>query len=640
MRKILLLLMLVCLIFPAPPLRAEISLVDIAINEELVPGPEDIYLTVTGTLSNGVTQQIREGLSWVSSDTSIAVVYSSGLVHFTGKGGPVTIAVYKNGLWGKKTVTVTPWPESIEIETTLAYSPNPYRLLAKGRFSDGVTRYFGPEDGVQWHSSNPWVAWVNSQGVVTFSGEPGYVAITATVGKYSHRVNTTVSSNQEDNKWRKGIKIKEDIKYSPAPQKLTLVAVMTDETEEEIPASGADWYSSNPDVATIDSEGTVKFTGKPGFTKITVAYGGYSTEKLVSVDRFLEKVTINESLNYTPSWEKVPLPLTATVRYNDGSEFILASGLVWTVDNKKVAAITESGVLTFTGEPGKVTVKVTGKGYDNKNIEDAVTVEVKAQEKPVPQRLFLDLNVFPASEPLTPRAYCVYSDGSLRDVTALADWRSFTPETASVYKGQVYIAANPGPVRIGVAYAGLSDEASGYVDLLPGNKTRIYQVRIKEHGLAFTYQPVKLTGLALAGDGSLKDVTGKLKWYSSQPLVAKVSPGGVVTFTGRTGKTKIIAEGYGFRDEISLEVTPAETIPRVERIEIRGDLAKWANQLKAVAIYNNGTVKDVTREAVWNTSNKNVAVVAADGTAMFLKGPAPVVITASFGGVEASINKK
>ncbi len=640
MKKVFLILLLILLVLPAFPLFAEPSLVSLTINEELIPGPDGIYLTVTGTLSNGITQQIREGLSWVSSDTSIAEVYSSGRVHFTGKGGPVTIAVYKNGIWGKKTVTVKPWPESIDIETTLAYSPNPYRLLVKGRFSDGVTRYFGPDDGVQWHSSNPWVAWVNSQGVVTFSGEPGYVAITATVGKYSDRVNTTVSADGEDNKWRKGIKIKEDIKYSSEPQKLSLVAVMTDETEEEIPASGADWSSSNPEIATVDSEGTIKFTGKPGFTKITVSYGGYSYEKLVTVDRFLEKLTINESLNYTPVWEKVPLPLTVTARYNDGAEFIQSTGLTWFTDNKKVAVISESGVLTFTGEPGKVTVKVSGKGFDNKSIEDAVTVEVKAYERPVPRRLFIDSSIYPSPEPLTPRAFCIYSDGSLRDVTALASWYSSTPETASVYNGQIYITANPGPVKIGVAYAGLSDEASGYVDLLPGNKARIYQLRIKEHGIAFTYKPVKLTGLVLAGDGSAKDVTGKLKWRSSQPLVAKVSPGGVVTFTGRTGKTKISAEGYGLRDEILLEVTPAETLPRVEKIEITGDLSKGANPLKATAIYNNGTVKDVTREAVWNTSNRNVAVVAADGTVMFLKGPAPVVIKASFGGVEASISKK
>ncbi|MFZ5753973.1 MAG: Ig-like domain-containing protein, partial [Bacillota bacterium] len=518
MKKIFLILLLMLLVLPAVPLFAEPNLVSLTINEELVPGPNDIYLTVTGILSNGVTQQIREGLSWSSSDTSIAEVSWSGRVHFTGKGGPVTITVFKNGVSGKKTVTVNPWPESIDIETTLVYSENPYRLLVKGRFSDGETRYFGPHDGVQWHSSNPWVAWVNSQGVVTFSGEEGYVSIKATVGKYSDSVNTTVSESEEDNKWRKGIKIKEDIKYSSTPQKLTLVAVMTDETEEEIPAGGADWSSSNSEIAVVDSEGTIKFTGKPGFTKITVSYGGYSYEKLVSVERFLEKVTINESLNYTPSWEKVPLPLTVTARYNDGSEFIQSTGLTWSTDNIKVAAVSESGVLTFTGEPGKVTVKVSGKGFDNKSIEDAVTVEVKAYEKPVPQRLFMDLNPFPSSEPLTPRAFCIYSDGSIRDVTTLANWFSSTPETASVYKGQIYITPNPGPVKVGVTYGGLSDEASGYVDLLPGNKARIYQLRIKERGLAFTYKPVKLTGLALAGDGSAKDVTGKLKWRSSQPL--------------------------------------------------------------------------------------------------------------------------
>jgi hypothetical protein len=119
-------------------------------------------------------------------------------------------------------------------------------------------------------------------------------------------------------------------------------------------------------------------------------------------------------------------------------------------------------------------------------------------------------------------------------------------------------------------------------------------------------------------------------------LIARINKG-VLTCTGRIGKTKITIQGYGFRDELELEVTPAQLQLQVEKLEIEGELTKGAVQLKAKASYNNGTIRDVTKEVVWNTSNKNRAVVTSDGMVMFLDGFKPVKITASFAGQEVSV---
>jgi len=76
----------------------------------------------------------------------------------------------------------------------------------------------------------------------------------------------------------------------------------------------------------------------------------------------------------------------------------------------------------------------------------------------------------------------------------------------------------------------------------------------------------------------------------------------------------------------------------VESLSITGDLTRPSNQLKALATYNDGTVKDVTTTAVWNTSDRENAPVI-QGIVMFPKGLKPVTITASFGGREASIKR-
>lgn len=620
------------------PLMAEPNLISLSINEDIIPGPDNIYLTVTGVYSDGSTRQMTQGITWTSSDTNVAKVYSPGRLEFTGQSGTVTITAWRNGITGRKTVTVKPWPESLEIESALQYSDNPYRLLAKGRFSDGETRYFGPEDDIQWVSLNPWVAWVNSQGVVTFTGDPGYIAIKALWGKLSDTVNTTVPEDGEETSvYTTGIKIKDDIEYSAVPLTLTLVAVKIDGTEETMDNEGADWSSSDTSIAAVNSRGVLTFTGASGFTTIKAAYGGYKYEKLVTVGRFVNKVSINQSLNFTTTWEGVPLQLSVTAQYNDGSEFVHTTGITWSIDNKKVAALSESGILTFSGESGKATIKASVQGEGETVIEDSLTIDVPVYNKPIAQRIYIDKNPVSTEGIVYPKAYCLYSDGTLRDVTDLVLWNSANSETASIYQGSIYLAPNPGLVQISAAYRGLSDSVSGYINRLSGKSQNVQQIRIKEHTVPYSPKPVSLTAYALMGDGSVKNVTSGLRWFSSEPLVAKVNKG-VLTFTGRIGKAKITAAGYGFRDEIEIQVTPAELVPRVDELVIEGSLDKGANQLKLTARFNDGSIRDVTTEAVWNTSNKNAAAVTR-GIVMFPKGLMPVTITAGYKGKEAAVNR-
>lgn len=636
MKRIVLFILFVFLLLQTVPLGAEISLASLKINESVNPGPENVYLTVTGVLSNGNNQQITDGLVWRSSDTSIATISSSGWLHFTGKGGPVTISVFKGGASGSKSFNVRPWPKSLDIETQLVYSQNPYRLMVKGKFSDDQERYFGPDDELSWSTSNPWVAWVNSQGVVSYTGEEGYLSIKATSGDLSDSVNLTVTTETQSSAWRRGIKIATEIKYSPSPQKLELLAIYSDDTEEVLENSSADWSSTSPDVAKIDSEGLLTFTGKPGYTTIKVSYGGYSYEKLVTVDRFIKSMTINQSLNFTNSWVGKPLPLSVTARYNDGTEFQRNTGVSWSVDNKKAASITDEGAVTFTGTGGKVAVSASIKGLDGEDITDSIVVEVPQGEKPVPLRLFIDTNPVILDQPIIPKAYCVFSDGSVREVTEEADWMSGTPDTASVFQGKLYFSPLPGPVRVTARYQGQTDQLVGYINHFNGSPQRVSQIIIKEHGLSFSYQPIQLTGLAVMGDGNTRDVTARLRWISSNPRIAKINKG-LLTMTGRTGKVRITAEGYGFRHTLEMEITPPELKARVEKLVLEGELNKSASQLKARAFYNDGTEKEVTNSAVWNTSNKNIAVVSSNGTVMFIKGLKPVEISVNYEGMGASI---
>lgn len=267
--------------------------------------------------------------------------------------------------------------------------------------------------------------------------------------------------------------------------------------------------------------------------------------------------------------------------------------------------------------------------------EDSIVVDVPLYTKSKPLRFFVERNIHSSDLPLEPKAFCIYDDGSIRDVTQQAMFFSLTPERASIYQGQIYVAPNPGPIRVRATYQGLYDELTGFVNVTSSRNNRVQQVFIREHNVAFTHRPVKLAALAVMGNGTIKDVTANVSWHSNQPQVAKISKG-VLTFTGRTGRAVITMQGYGFRDQLTLEVTPAELSPRVESLEIVGDLQKAANQLKALATFNDGTIKDVSDEAVWNTDNREYAAVIK-GSVLFPHGSRPVTITVNYGGLSAKI---
>lgn len=630
--------LMILFIVPAP-LWAAPSLTSLEINETIVPGEEPTYLSVTGIYSDG-SSRAETDITWSVSNRDIATITSGGRLTFTGKGGSITVRAHKSGLNAVQTVIVTPWPEEIEIETALVVSENPYRLMLLGKLSDGGERYLTAADGVIWSTSNPFVAWVNTQGIVTFTGEKGYVRIKAVLGNREDSVSARVEDDDDDSDaYIKGIRITNDIAYSAEPVELVLAALMSDDSEEELDNGGADWSSSNPEVVTVNTEGVLYFTGKAGISTIKVIYGGYSTEKVVTVGRFIVNIAINESLNYTNIWDGKTIQLSATVKYNDDSEHVQSAGLTWSCDNKKVAAISADGRIAFTGTPGEVTVTVSGQTAANPApVQDAITTVVPEIQKALPQKLLIADNPLTQAGSMALKASCLYSDGTLRDVTAAAVWKSLTPDTASVFNGAMYASPVPGAIKISASWQGLTDTIVAYNHGSAGKPERVYQLRIKQHQVTYSPRAQQLQALAQMGDGTYKDVTSLVSWQSTQPGVARIK-NGVLTWTGRMGKTLISIQGYGFRDELQLEALPAELAPRVERLVLEGALDKGAVQLKAMAIYNDGRTQDVTNLAVWNTSNRQRAQVTQEGLVMFPAGFKPVEITASYGGQEALLSR-
>jgi len=224
----------------------------------------------------------------------------------------------------------------MELEIT-ADDPRPKAYLYTGGQSD---YYF-----IVWMSSNPTVATVDGDGRVTgrSAGEATISAITDK-GEYA-TCKVTVRKESADAAGKKptldhttlNLVIQYDNLHPT--QKLQLVNT-----------SGSfiyayQWMSSNPEVATVDAEGTVT-AQKPGTTTITaLASNGQALRCAVTVNSDVGKVSLNKRdllLRTVGSKEA----LTATVAVEGGVNV----PITWVSSNPGVATVDANGVVTAVAD--------------------------------------------------------------------------------------------------------------------------------------------------------------------------------------------------------------------------------------------------------------------------------------------------
>jgi uncharacterized protein YjdB len=130
-----------------------------------------LQLTATGTYSDGSTQDLTASASWNSSNTSIALVNTAGLISGLLPGG-VSATATLQGVSGSFSVTV-----NAATLVSITISPNPVTLLGlllqqqftvTGHFSDNSTQVL--TSGLHWSCTNALLGSINSSGLLTALG--------------------------------------------------------------------------------------------------------------------------------------------------------------------------------------------------------------------------------------------------------------------------------------------------------------------------------------------------------------------------------------------------------------------------------------------------------------------------------------
>ena len=301
----------------------------------LVKTPTVKLSAISKTMYRGETTKLtatssnKKPVSWTSSDPTIASVDSNGTIK-TLKNGTVKISASANG--GKATCTITvKEPIQISATTSSIYRGKTTTLKAIPAYSTTIT----------WMSSNPLIATVSSNGVVT-GKKAGTVTITAKA--FGKSVTKTIKVVEPS--------LKVTGSTSLYRGKTTTLKATTSYSTK------VTWTSSKPSIATVSSNGVV--TGKKaGTVTITAKAFGKSVAKTIKVVEPSLKVTGSTSL-----YRGKTTTLKATTSYS--------TKVTWKSSKPSIATVSSNGVVT-----GKKagTVTITAKAFGK-----SVTKTIKVVE--------------------------------------------------------------------------------------------------------------------------------------------------------------------------------------------------------------------------------------------------------------------
>ena len=289
-------------------------------------------------------------LVWSTSDAKVATVTQEGEVTAVNKGKATITVATDNGKKASFKVTVPQAPDKILLKTTKATV-----FVGKQLSLKAMLEPKGAKTELTWESSNDKVATVTEDGIVKAvkKGTATITVRTANGKKATCRISvpeapTKVTLSKTKANLVVGAKLVLTAKLNPTKARTILT-----------------WSSSNPEVATVTQKGVVKAL-KKGTAVITVetANGKKATCK-ITVPTAPTKVAFAKK-SYSVKVGKT-VKLTAKLTPTKAR-----TTLTWTTSDKKVATVTQKGVVKGVK---KGTATITVKTANGKKASVKVTVQ-------------------------------------------------------------------------------------------------------------------------------------------------------------------------------------------------------------------------------------------------------------------------
>ena len=355
-----------------------------------------------------------------------------------------------------------------------------------------------------------------------------------------------------------------------------------------------EWTSSNPEIATVSSNGFITATGI-GTATITAAAvdgSGVKAECIVSVSGVsVKSIVLSRTSASLKATETVPL--TATVTPANASD----KSVLWSSKNNEIATVDDNGVITAQSI-GETVISATSVSNPEVTADCHITVV------PTP---VTEINLNQTSVYIQVGATFQFEATILPETATNKNlrWSSGNSEVASIDANGVVTAHAIGTTTINVlAGDGSGITASATVNVIPTPADGI-EIQTPASTQFKVGETISLTAIVSPEDATDKSVV----WSSDNNNIATVSTTGVVTAVN-VGKVNIKAtNSAGLSDEITLTVIPtlAENI-----IVMPSQLTLKVNESGALTV--NITPASTTDKGVsFVSSNTEVATVDAEG---------------------------
>lgn len=453
---------------------------------------ESEKIKLTSTLPNGTSEDVTEQAEWTSSNENVAFV-NKGTIFASAAGDAVITAAY-----GGKTATIL-----VDVDVPRKLVANKESVALQAGDSDKVTvkAYF--EDGrvedvtllAEWSTASATVAEVR-QGLVTAVG----TGATTVSAKYGNRVVTipvsvgvvqtltvdpkSLTMNKEENR------------------KLTLTAKYADGTEKDVSAL-AKWTSGQAEVVTVDA-GNVTAVGQ-GKTTVTAAFEGKTVTVPVEVDMAQSLSANVRSVILSPG-ESRQIVVTATVQGGGSKEVTHESE--WSSSSPNIASVSKGLVQGMGNGRATITVRYGGQAL-------TIPVEVGIISRLEASKRFIS---FKTGDRVQVTLTATLSDGSTKDVSKDAEWKTSSYKVADVEDGLV-TAVGSGKTTLTARYAGKMISIPIEVDTLKYLKTNVVKLEMRPG------ETRTVTATATYMDGTESNVTKPALWTTSRILVADVKDG-------------------------------------------------------------------------------------------------------------------
>ena len=350
------------------PTDIKVSLIKLNTSDYVMYSKQYVQLKAIVSPDNATDKKV----SWKSSNRNIATVDSNGKVKALKVGNATIIATSTDG----SNVSAQCKIKVVQRVTKIKLNKSIINLSKKGKTAKLKATVYPSNaynKSVTWKSNNTKVVTVDKNGKIKATTNKGttYVNATAKDGsKIRTRVLVVVGEkvkkitlNKTSVTLNRGAKnrtfqLKKAIKNKNATYK------------------GVSWYSSNKNVATVNSNGkvTIKHRGKVVITVKAKDGSKKSAKCKVTVRQLVTKLSYNKKTQKAEVYKNKTIKFAVTVAPSNANN----KGLTYSSSNKKVATVNSKGIIKGI-KAGTVTITAKAKDGSKK----AVKLTVKVKNPPI-----------------------------------------------------------------------------------------------------------------------------------------------------------------------------------------------------------------------------------------------------------------